>query len=125
MNANLHIFGIAHAVTARRHRWALLGAMLLVCMLDACALAPNVIRPELEHMSHLTQHQPFTNEPTHYGTNMAGVTAEWKIAKHWQVEVNESIALPGDQHCANSWGEIYGPRESFSARVGYNIEVRK
>ena len=33
--------------------------------LSACAaLVPNSVRPEFEHMSHMTQHAPFTDHPT-------------------------------------------------------------
>jgi hypothetical protein len=97
----------------------------LSVMASGCAIVPNVIRPEIEHMSHTTQHEPFTSHPTRYGTNLAGVTAGWRVGKRWQIEANESVALPGDQHCGNAWGEVMGPRESFSLRIGYNFEVKK
>jgi hypothetical protein len=102
-----------------------IAAVLSLAALSGCALAPDIVRPEIEHMSHTTQHEPFTSHPTRYGTNLAGVTAQWNISRRWQIEVNESVALPGDAHAGNYYGEIAGPRESFSARVGYNFEVRK
>jgi hypothetical protein len=77
-------------------------------------------------MSHATQHPPFAAENGHIGTTMAGITAEWKV-RHIQIELNESVNLSRSWSAdgLSGWGEIQGPREEFSARIGYNFEVRK
>src|SRR5271168_3877898 len=51
---------------------AILAASLLG---GGCAIVPNSIRPEFEHMSHLTQHEPITNNQTHYGADIVNLVA--------------------------------------------------
>ena len=99
-----------------------------VNILVGCCLLPNSIRPEVEHMSHATQHEPFTNHPTNYGANMADVVAHWDVRGAY-VEIGEGIALNRASGCGPcgdaGYGEIVGPREQFIARVGYVFELNR
>ena len=97
----------------------------LCLLLTACAAAPDVIRPEIEHMSHATQHPPFVAVNENYGANLAGITAEWKL-RDIHIELNESVNISHgwSGNGIRGYGEIEGPRESFSARVGYDIHVK-
>jgi hypothetical protein len=104
--------------------WALF--VLLVVSVTGCAsLVPNYVAPELEHMSHATQHAPFTNSPTKYGANIASVVVGYNLPHNLNVELSDGVSL--DRHYAqsNQWGDIEGPREQFSARIRYMIQVRK
>jgi hypothetical protein len=98
---------------------AFLAALLA---LAGCALAPNSIRPEFEHLSHLTQHFHSDGYPN-YGADMVNVIAHWDIA-HAYIEVGEGINLDRHYCDTNSIGEIQGPREQFTARIGYVFQVR-
>jgi hypothetical protein len=95
--------------------------------LTGCALAPDSIRPELQHLSHVSQHQPFTDSPTNFGATMATVMAHWDIP-HAYVEVGEGIVLDSlsarNAAGETAYGEIEGPREQFIGRVGLIIPVK-
>jgi hypothetical protein len=95
-------------------------------LLNGCALLPNTISPEIEHMSHATQHRPFTDEPTKWGAEIAQVTAEWTAGKHFYLDVSEGYNLnPRTPAGIPVYGEIIGPREQFTAKIGYKFTVRK
>jgi hypothetical protein len=100
-----------------------LGALVLLSVFSGCALTPSYIEPEIEHMSHATQHQPFTNEPKRYGAEIASLVVGWDV-HNVSIQLAEGVAL--DKHYAwdNSNGEIMGPREQFSARVGYRFAIK-
>jgi hypothetical protein len=91
--------------------------------LGGCALAPDSVRPELRHLSHLTQHAPFTDAPTRYGADTVGVYAHWDLPHRAFVEVGDGVSL--DHHYSYGYGEVLGPREQFEARVGFDIRVRQ
>lgn len=88
------------------------------------AIEPNTIAPEIVHMSHATQHAPFTSTPTEYGVNIAQVTATWDLPHHFYVNVSEGLALNRHYADGNSCGEIEGPREQFTLRLGYAFVVK-
>jgi len=96
--------------------------ILLSLAASGCAALPNTIAPELEHMSHATQHAPLTDHPTRYGANIAQVTAQWDMGAAY-VSLSEGIGL--NRKYPYSYGEIEGPREQFTARIGYQFTVRK
>lgn len=100
-------------------RSALLAALLAVA---GCALAPNSIRPEFEHLSHLTQHRPFTDSPSDYNINMVNLIAHWDVRGAY-IEIGEGVVLNRYYPGENSYGEIMGPREQFTARIGYVFQV--
>ena len=104
--------------------WGLLA--LAVFALAGCAeLVPNYVAPELEHMSHATQHEPFTSTPTEFGANMANIVVGYSLLHNFNVELAEGVALNRHYPQNDSYGEIEGPREQFSARIRYMIQVRK
>ena len=110
------------------HRFIAIAAFAL---LGGCSntryLLPNTVTPEFEHMSHMTQHQPFTGQPTCYGTDLANVVLHWDVTHHVKFELAEGMSL--DRHWSDRYesgdGEILGPREQFSMRVGYSFTVRQ
>ena len=98
-----------------------------VLSLSGCCLAPNSVRPELQHLSHASQHAPFTSHPTNYGANTLELMAHWDLP-HAYVEIGEGIALESQWATAEGahggCGEIEGPREQFIARFGLVIPTR-
>jgi hypothetical protein len=102
--------------------------LVAILALHGCVLVPNSIRPEVEHMSHATQHEPFTSHPTNYGVNMVDLVAHWDIKKIAYVEIGEGIALGKPTGCAQyadaGYGEVIGPREQFIARIGLIIPTK-
>ena len=104
-----------------------IGIIALAVLLQGCVLAPDSIRPEVEHMSHVSQH--FTSDHTyysgHYGANTAEIVAHWDLP-HAYIEVGEGIPL--DKHWravgVEGYGEIEGPRDQFIARAGFIIPTK-
>lgn len=100
--------------------------LILMLPLTGCALAPTYVAPELEHMSHLTQHgvMGVHNDHPCDGIEIAQITAHWDIGPKFYLDVSEGIAL-NSQSSVNAYGEIYGPREQFTAKIGYKIMVKR
>jgi hypothetical protein len=117
--------GLKFAIPASVLMWAALA--VLVWVMAGCALVPDYVAPELEHISHATQHEPFVpkSEATRYGANIASVVVGYKLPHNLNVELAEGVSL--DRHYTGSgqWGEIEGPREQFTARIRYMIQVKK
>lgn len=86
-----------------------------------CALAPNSVRPEIEHMSHATQH--FGANQTNYGSDMANVVAHWDFRRAY-LELAEGVSLDPRWPHMDAYGETVGPREEFTARIGYVFQVK-
>ncbi len=99
--------------------------LVVVLVIHGCALVPDSVRPEFEHMSHVSEHPTFTDDPQHFGSEIVSVVAHWDTPKHTYVEIAEGIAL--DRHYApgNEYGELIGPREQFSLRIGYVFDLRR
>lgn len=89
--------------------------LLLSALLSACAtVAPQDVRLETVHISHITQH--FGSHPTNYGFQAVEATAEWKVGG-FHVAFSEGYNL-----CAKSefgYGGLDGPRELTEIRFGY------
>lgn len=98
--------------------------LILAIGLNGCALAPTYVAPELEHMSHLTQHGVMGthNEYIKDAIAIAQVTAHWDVGQAF-LEVSEGIAL-NRKSGEYAYGEIYGPREQFTAKIGYKFLVK-
>lgn len=96
-------------------------ALILIAAAAAsgCAVMPNSVSPEFEHISHATQH--FGANHTNYGANIANITAEWDVGRHVYVTLAEGIDLDRHYRDINSYGNIVGPREEFTARIGYKF----
>jgi len=88
------------------------------------ALLPNTVAPEFEHMSHATQHAPMTDHPGQHYETIAQITATWNLTKHFYVNASEGVSLNPYYNDAHSYGEIEGPREQFTLRVGYTFRVK-
>ena len=91
----------------------------LILILSGCAIAPDTIRPEFTHMSHLTQH--FGNNQQNYYANMFDVSAQWNF-DHVVVELAEGFNL--SRKYPNSFGEIEGSSEETTVRVGYSFQLK-
>ena len=95
-------------------------ATLAVLSLSGCALAPNTIRTDVSHLSHLSQH--FGDHRTNMGAEMAEVTARWNDGGAF-VDLTEGYNLsPSDEHVCI--GGICGPRELTEVSVGYEWRIR-
>ena len=99
------------------------GLIVLAQFQGCAAIVPNTVTPELEHMSHASQHRPFTESPTRYGANIASVVLGWNLPRGVSLQLAEGISLD-KRYATPSCGEIEGPREEFSARIGYSFKVR-
>lgn len=95
-------------------------ACLAALCLSGCCLAPQTIRTELEHVSHATQH--IGSDRTHMGAELVAVVARWRKGGAY-LDVSEGYNVtPADDHLCI--GGICGPREVFTAAVGYEWSVR-
>lgn len=93
--------------------------------LTGCAeLEPNSIRVEGEHVSHMSQHAPFTDRPTNYGDESVEVLAHWKLFHHGYLEAGEGINVSPSHTGQDCDGGLCGPREIFIARVGYVFNIK-
>ena len=96
--------------------------------LSGCAaLIPNTVTPELVHESHATQHEPFTQDPTNFGSDLVDVSVGWNLPRGFHLELAEGISI--DKHYGTApnqaYGEIAGPREQFIGRIGYQFKVKQ
>lgn len=83
------------------------------------------LSPEFEHMSHASQHAPFTSSPTSYGANMVGVGLN-VMFKQLTVSFVESYNLSPTYMVYGKYqecGEIMGGREEFSLRISYKFVI--
>ena len=112
---------------------ALLAAIALAVFICAsatgcAALVPNSITPELEHLSHASQHHPFTENPARYGANLANLVLRWDLGSRLHLDLAEGASLDKryakPQYAQDSCGEVEGPREEFSARIGYSFNLK-
>lgn len=95
--------------------------VLATLPLSGCALAPNTVRTEVEHISHVSQH--FGADRTNMGSESLNVIAQWRLGNAY-IEAGEGYNLsPADGQPCN--GGLCGPRELFTAAVGYSFEVKK
>lgn len=89
----------------------------IICLLAGCALVPDYYEVAAEHQSHLTQHEPFTDQPTEYGSEIIEGVAGWgKSSGGPFAELSEGYAVGPNA--------ILGPREIFQGRAGYRWRVR-
>jgi hypothetical protein len=80
-------------------------------LLAGCAVLPNNVRVESEHVSHLTQH--FGPDRTNYGYDSVGVVGRWQFG-HAYIEAGDSYAPE----------RLDGYHEVFEARFGYEFQVK-
>lgn len=119
--------GIAkyHLATFRLLHAELL-AFLMTCTLAGCGtlhtLEPSTLPIELVHVSHLTQHAPFTSDPHSYGYNAVMAGARWNLPAHFSVTLEEGLNVQR-QH-SDYCGSLRGPRELFTGRITYEVPLK-
>ncbi len=81
--------------------------------LSGCALTPERINAEYQHVSHISQH--FGPDKTNYGYNSLGIDAHWQY-KRVGLDIDEGAVL---EACQYNWcGSMGGKnREIFNARI--------
>jgi hypothetical protein len=95
--------------------------LTLPLLLTGCALVPNSIRPEIEHMTHISQPEPLTHPK--YAADIASVALHWDLPKHFTLELAEGVVIE-PRSSPISFGEIVGPREQFTMRIGYVFTLK-
>lgn len=107
--------------------------MKMTIMLPLCALllaailltgcCPVSLRPEVTHVSHISQH--FSSDPTNYGYNDVALDLHLEPTRHMMIDVSDGIILNhgGSNHGVQYTGAMMGPREVFSATVGWDIPL--
>lgn len=96
--------------------------MLLLCASAHAGVydwLPDDLRLEAEHISHATQHEPFTSKPTDYRFDAVSLVARWHRGP-LSLEIGEGESLDAGVliggHLVH--GALLGPREVFHARLG-------
>jgi hypothetical protein len=99
--------------------------------LQGCALIPSSIPIQIEHVSHLTQHEPFTSHPTGLEYNSISAGLKWTPARNLSIKITEGVVLGGPVYYNTKndgretmYGDLLGPREVFSATVEYDIPLK-
>lgn len=102
-----------------KHSFILLAALALT----GCALEPNSLRVEAEHVSHVSQH--FGPDPTNLGFNAVMLEAHWQQG-HAFLDVSEGINISPrlDSVVGPVYGALAGPREIFQAKAGWEIPLK-
>lgn len=102
-----------------------LAMIVLALALSGCALEPNAVRFEAEHVSHVSQH--FGTDTTNYGFDAISVVAHWQIS-HAYLDISEGINVSpefdGNRVVGPVYGSLAGPRETFQARAGWEIPLK-
>lgn len=99
-------------------------AIFAISTVSGCALAPNTVRTEVQHMSHVTQH--FGDHRTNIGSESLNVIAEWRRGGAY-VDISEGYNLSSGMGVVQGIpcpGGICGSREIFTASVGYIWRVK-
>lgn len=112
---------------------ALVGVIILTLVaLLGCStlrtLEPDYLPVEVDHVSHLTEHQPFTDHPHSYGYNDIAIGAKWVPMPHLSITVSEGVILEGrhvNTFTGTQWhGSLMGPKEVFTGRLVYDIPLK-
>ena len=94
-------------------------------LLAGCQMLKPVSVPiEVTHVSHLTQHWPFTDHPTCYGFDSVSVGLKWQPVRHMTVVLEEGMVLENRDPNFYGYGSLAGPRELFTGRVTYEVPLR-
>jgi len=103
----------------------------LISLLAGCStlrtLEPNSLPIEIDHVSHLTQHQPFTDHPTAYGYEAFSIGAKWRPTPNFSISVSEGAILDHGYYGPTGkreYGALLGPREVFTGRLVYEIPLK-
>ncbi len=108
--------GTTRFASLRQPRLALITLAAAIC-LHGCALAPNTIRTEIEHLSHATQHLGIASSVCstngRCGGEILSVEAHWQRGG-WFADVSEGYAVE----------RLDGLHEVFQGKVGYEFRVK-
>ena len=99
----------------------ILAAIAALAITGCATLRPNDVRLYAEHVSHISQH--FGSDPKCYGYQTLNVSAEWRV-KGAFLEVAEGYNLNGRSDWGEGYGALVGPRETFSARAGWDFKLK-
>ncbi len=94
------------------------GVIVACTFLSGCALAPDYVKPEIEHVSHVSQH--FGSNQTNDGYNQAGVFVGYSRdvvggnGARAFLEIGEAYAQP----------KLDNMHEVFSARAGFEVPLK-
>lgn len=106
--------------------WPIVTLLGAAAVLSGCvSLEPTSVRLYGEHVSHATQH--FESAPTDYGYNALSVELHWQ-ANGAFLDVAEGINLNSRDKLdttADCYGGLWGPREVFTLRAGYEIPLKR
>jgi hypothetical protein len=107
----------------------------IICLLGGCStlrqIEPDSIPVEVTHVSHITQHQPFTNSPTAFGYNEISAGLKWTPTRNFSIKITDGIVLGSPVYYNTAqygrqpvYGNLFGPRETFSATLSYDIPLK-
>lgn len=96
--------------------------LLVVLLMDGCAIAPNTISPVVSHTSHIAQH--FGSNKTEYGYNEVGLQAHWRLYRGAFLDVTEGYNWGDINTDGQACAGLYGGRDVFTATVGYSFVVK-
>jgi hypothetical protein len=84
------------------------------------------LRPELTHVSHLTQHFQ-TEYDQSLGYNEAALDLHIEPVRHLMIDVSEGMILERQQHYGGVpfAGALEGPRETFQGTIAWDIPLRR
>jgi len=101
-------------------------AAAITAAISSCVLVPNSVRPEMEHDSHITEHSPIARAPMGYYVNKAQLALHWDMPGRLFMEIADGVSMGPcwTNRALAGCGEMLGPREEFSLRVGAVIQVR-
>lgn len=110
---------IEHTKLLARLKFYIVFLTLSVSGLAGCSvLEPNVIKTEYTHISHISQHEPFTSHATSYGINAVGIIARWEYPQFY-FEIGEGLSTDPSRLNGEACGSFYGPREQTTIRIGH------
>lgn len=96
-----------------------IAALYTQLMLAGCALAPNTVRVETAHYSHLTAGWPTEKQKgSEDGLSVASIVGRWERGPMY-LELSEGYNLEG-----KNGGGFYGPAEITGVKIGYEFRVR-
>lgn len=103
---------------------------LLFCMaLTGCStlkvLEPDGLPIEFTHVSHISQHEPFTDHPTKYGYQLLSIGARWELFSGLNLVLEDGINLNSRSPAPfEEYGALQGPKEVFTGRISYEIPLK-
>jgi hypothetical protein len=99
----------------------LCGIFGTVVLLGGCAVAPNTVRVETAHYSHLTAGWPTERQQgSEDGLSVLSLVGRWDLPNGLFVELSEGVNLEG-----RNGGGFYGPAEVTGIKVGMEFRVKQ